>query len=148
MEFNPASRISKFKESRGRVRYLEDDERERLLTACPKSSQPLLYPAVVISSATGARQSEILSLHWKDVDLIRGVIILHETKNDERRSVPLTGHALNTIKKLRTNHPTVFPWVFPGKGGKKPIDLRVSFVNPTSALVGLRVDVAASSAFS
>ena len=98
--------------------------------------------------ATGARQGEVLSLQWKDIDLQRGVIILLETKNDERRSVPLTGHALNTIKKLRTNHPTVFPWVFPGKGGKKPIDLRVSFVNPTSALVGLRVDVAASSAFS
>ena len=69
-----------------------------------------------------------MSLQWKDVDLIRGVIILHETKNDERRSVPLTGHALNTIKELRTNHPTVFPWVFPGQGGRKQIDLRAPFV--------------------
>ena len=114
MEFNPMSRISKSKEPRGRVRYLEDDERERFLKSCRERSQPLLYAAVVLSLATGARQGEIMSLQWKDVDLIRGVIILHETKNDERRSVPLTGHALNTIKELRTNHPTVFQLVFPG----------------------------------
>ena len=128
MEFNPMTRISKSKEPRGRVRYLEDDERERFLKSCLESSQPLLYAAVVLSLATGARQGEIMSLQWKDVDLIRGVIILHETKNDERRSVPLTGHALNTIKELRTNHPTVFPWVFPGQGGRKQIDLRAPFV--------------------
>jgi len=128
MEFNPMSRISKSKEPRGRVRYLEDDERERFLKSCLESSQPLLYAAVVLSLATGARQGEILFLQWKDVDLNRGVITLHETKNDERRSVPLTGHALETIKELRRNHPTVFQWVFPGQGGRKPIDLRTPFI--------------------
>lgn len=128
MEFNPVSRISKAKEPRGRVRYLEDDERERFLEACRQSQQSLLYPAVVLSLATGARQGEILSLQWKDVDFKGGMIVFHETKNDERRSISLAGHALKTIKDLRKNIPTVFPWVFPGRGGTKPIDLRVSFI--------------------
>ncbi len=127
-EENPVLKVSKRKEPRGRVRYLDDDERQRLLEASQESSQPLLYPAVVLSIATGARQSEVLSLQWKDIDLTRGMITLHETKNDERRSVPLTGHALDSIKNLRQNHPTVFSWVFPGRGGRKPIDLRVHFV--------------------
>ena len=128
MESNPVLRVSKMKEPRGRVRYLKDDERERFLKACLESSQPLLYPAVVLSLATGARQGEIMSLQWKDVDLKEGLIVLHETKNDERRSVTLSGHALNTIKDLRTKHPTIFPWVFPGQGGRNPIDLRSPFV--------------------
>lgn len=127
-EDNPVLKVSKRKEPRGRVRYLEEDERERLLIACQKSIQPLLFPAVILSLGTGARQGEILSLQWKDVDLTKGVITLHETKNDERRSVPLTGHPLDTIKELRRNHPTVFQWVFPGQGGRRPIDLRTPFI--------------------
>lgn len=128
MEFNPVSRIKKSKEPRGRIRYLDDEERERFLKACLNNKNHLLYPAVMLSLASGGRQAEILSLQWKDVDLTLGMITLHETKNDEIRSVPLTGHALNSIKELRQNHPTVFPWVFPGRGGKKPIDLRTPFV--------------------
>lgn len=95
-EENPVLKVSKRKEPRGRVRYLDEDERRRLLDACQKSTQPLLNPAVVLSLATGARQGEVLSLKWKDVDLTKGMITLHKTKNDERRSVPLGGHALNT----------------------------------------------------
>lgn len=129
MESNPLAQVSKSKESRGRVRYLKDEERTRLLETCQASTQPLLYPAVVLSLATGARQGEIMSLQWKDIDLNRGVIVLHETKNNERRSVPLAGHALDTIKELRANHPTIFHWVFPGRGGRNSIDLRGPFLN-------------------
>ena len=42
---------------------------------------------------------EILGLKWKDVDLVRKVITLHETKNGERRLLPLAGHALELIQE-------------------------------------------------
>lgn len=97
---NPVRKVAKLREPRGRVRYLSDDERDRLLPACQASSDPRLYPLVMMALSTGARQGEILKLKWSDVDLKRGVAVLHDTKNQERRALPLTGLALNEIAEL------------------------------------------------
>jgi integrase len=35
---------------------------------------------VVLALSTGARKMELLRLPWRDVDLQRGVITLHDTK--------------------------------------------------------------------
>jgi hypothetical protein len=40
---SPTRLVEKLPEPRGRVRYLKDDERERLLTACKASTWPRLY---------------------------------------------------------------------------------------------------------
>lgn len=98
VEENPVLKVSKPKEPRGRVRFLSDDERKRLLAACQESRSRDLYPAVVLALSTGARQQEILGLGWKDVDLERRVAVLHETKNGERRVLPLSGPALEILK--------------------------------------------------
>jgi integrase len=45
---------------RARAKFLSDDELGRLLKACKKSSNPLLYPFVVLALATGIRGGEIL----------------------------------------------------------------------------------------
>lgn len=81
---NPVSNITKFKEPRGRVRFLSEEERASLLQACQESENDFLYPVVVLALSTGARKMEVLSLKWQDVDFERGVIVLHETKNGER----------------------------------------------------------------
>lgn len=94
VEENPLRKVTKMKEPRGRVRFLSDEERTRLLSASKESDSPYLYTAVVLALSTGARRMEILGLRWQDVDLIRAVITLHETKNGERRVLPLSGHAL------------------------------------------------------
>ncbi|MDJ0862038.1 MAG: site-specific integrase [Gammaproteobacteria bacterium] len=99
LEDNPALKITKPKEPRGRVRFLSDDERNRLLVACQKSNNPYLYPVVVLALSTGMRQAEILNLRWHDVDRHQGRITLHETKNDERRVVPLVGRALELMQE-------------------------------------------------
>lgn len=97
---SPVSKVARLREPRGRVRYRDSNERERLLAACKADSNPYLYPVVVIAISTGMRQQEILSLTWTRVDLERGRVILEETKNGERRSVPITGHALEEMKRL------------------------------------------------
>ena len=97
MEDNPLRKVSKLKEPRGRVRYLSDEERERLLTACRESHNPNLYLTVILAMSTGGRQAEIWGLRWKCVDLQNGFVTFEETKNDEPRSVPLTGHALELM---------------------------------------------------
>jgi integrase len=124
LEESPMRKVSKPKEPRGRVRFLSDDERKRLLEACRTSYNPRLYPAVVVSLSTGARKMEILSLRWRDVDFQRQTITLHDTKNGERRVLPLQGHALELIQQHSNGSRMDSDFVFPSRNGKKPFDLR------------------------
>ncbi len=122
IEDNPFRKVTKPREARGRVRYLPDTEREELLKACKNSVNPDLYFAVVLALCTGARRSEQMNLTWEQVDLERGTILLHETKNGDRRTLPLTGPALelmeerSRIRRLDTN--LIFP---SNKNPRKPI---------------------------
>jgi integrase len=113
MEENPLRKVSKLKEPRGRVRYLSDEERELLLIACKESHNPDLYLTVILAMSTGGRRAEIWGLSWKCVDLKNGFITFMETKNDEPRSVPLTGHAFELMmersKVPRIDTDLVFP---------------------------------------
>lgn len=129
IEDNPLRKVSKMKEPRGRVRFLSDDERTRLLDECKKSDSNFLYMVVVLALSTGARRMEILGLSWDNIDLNRGVITLHETKNGERRILPLTGHALALIKEHAQVRHLNCNLLFPGKDFKKPIDIRTPFEN-------------------
>jgi integrase len=124
VESNPLQKVTKPKEPRGRVRFLSDLERERLLTACRESSNPDLYPAVVLALSTGARKTEIMGLRWPQVDLSRGVITLEETKNGERRVLPLAGAALEIMRERKKARHIATDLVFPGQNIHKPIDLR------------------------
>lgn len=126
IEDSPMRKVTKPKESRGRVRFLSDDERVRLLKLCKESSSPYLYPVVVLALSTGMRQGEIMNLTWDTVDLNQGRAILHETKNGERRAVAITGHALEMLKELKKVPRIDSNFLFPTKKNtsQKPIDLR------------------------
>ncbi|MGB7977597.1 MAG: site-specific integrase [Chlamydiales bacterium] len=100
IEDSPMRKVSKLKEARGRVRFLDDEERERLLRACRESANPHLYPVVLLALSTGMRHGEIINLTWADVDIPRKRIILQETKNGERRAVPIAGGALDVLARL------------------------------------------------
>jgi len=127
MQENPMLKISKLKEPRGRTRFLDDEERGRLLKACKTSQSPLLYILVVLALSTGARKEEISSLQWKDVDLQRSLIFLHDTKNGDKRSLPLVGTAKDLMKEHFKNRNENTALVFPAKNLKTPIDIRTPF---------------------
>ena len=124
LDDSPMRKVTKPRESAARVRFLTDDERTRLLQACEDSKNPHLYTVVVLALSTGARKSEIINLGWKDVDLNRGMIVLHETKNRERRALPLTGRALELIKELSKVRRLDTDLLFPGHDPRQPMDLR------------------------
>jgi integrase len=71
------------------------------------------------------RQAELMGLKWQDVNLKEGYLILHETKNGDRRRVPLSGLALALLqehgKVRRLDSPLLFP---SHRDPQKPIDLR------------------------
>ncbi len=92
-----------------------------------ESDSEYLYTIVVFALATGARKMELLNLTWQDVDLKRGVITLHETKNGERRILPLTGHALDLMREHAKIRRIDTPLVFPGYDGKAPRDIRTAW---------------------
>jgi len=129
LEDSPMRKVTKPKESRGRVRFLSDDERIRLLKICKESSNPYLYMVVVLALSTGMRQGEIMGLTWDVIDLNQGRAILHETKNGERRAVAITGHALELLKELSKVRRIDCSLLFPSKENapqkpQKPMDLR------------------------
>jgi integrase len=90
LDDSPMRKVKRPKESRGRVRFLDENERARLLNACKESSNDCLYLYVILALSSGMRQAELMGLKWQDVNLKDGFLILHETKNGERRRVPWT----------------------------------------------------------
>ncbi len=98
LEDSPMRKVSKPREPRGRDRFLSDDERKALLAACRASRSRWLYTVVVVAISTGMRSSEILGMRWAQVDLVRGQLLLHDTKNGASRAVPLAGLALELMQ--------------------------------------------------
>jgi integrase len=125
---NPAKKVKKPTEPDGRVRFLDDDERQRLLVACKESSSDLLYPCVILALSSGMRQAELMGLKWQDVNLKDGFLILHKTKNGTKRRVPLAGHGLELLKEHARVRRIDTPLLFPSNSNpQKPMDLRSAF---------------------
>lgn len=87
-------------EPRGRVRYLDDDERTRLLEEARAEDDPRLYGLVVLALTTGARQGELLALRWRDLDVAAGRAIVEHSKNGERRGLTLPPPAVAALRTL------------------------------------------------
>ncbi|MDO9104815.1 MAG: site-specific integrase [Methylovulum sp.] len=98
---NPVKKTSSLPSPKGRVRYLSDVERERLLAACQQSEWPRLYLLVLMAMTTGMRKSELLRLTWADIDFDNGLAFLDDTKNGEPRVCPIPAPTLAEIKRFR-----------------------------------------------
>ena len=123
LDINPISKVSKLPEPRGRVRYLSAAERENLIAAAQASPNPYIYPVILLAITTGARKMEIMGLRWADVDLAAQRAILHDTKNGERRCLPLVEPALGELRKLHTVRGKN-EYLFPSRDGQQPFDIK------------------------
>lgn len=133
LPINPVSKIRKLEETRGRTRFLSDQERKDLLKACKKSASKAIYPIVVLAISTGARRSEILNLKWVDVDLYRQALVIHDTKNNERRRLPIKGHALQVMKDWAKVRRIDTALVFPATNPKNPLEFKKAWANALEA---------------
>jgi integrase len=94
-------------ENNRRLRYLSKDECQALINACASHLKPLVITAL----NTGCRKSEILNLEWeKHIDLKHDFILLSETKNGERREIPINQTLRDTLQRIprRLDIPYVF----------------------------------------
>jgi len=127
LDDSPMRQVSKPKEPRGRVRFLSDDERQRLLDACQTSRNPYLHTVVILALATGALKGGLRSLRWSDIDLKRDMLTFHETKNGETWAVPLTGYALDILTQHVKVRRLGTQFVFPDATGTRPLSIRDAF---------------------
>lgn len=107
---NPAKSVRKFRESAGRMRYLNPQEADRLVLA----ASPHLKPILVAALNTGGRIGELLALKWGDVDLDTGVVVFRRetTKNHKERMVPMSPALRDTLAGMRRGkmEDPVFTW--------------------------------------
>jgi integrase len=97
IEVNPISKLDRTERPRVERRerpVLSRDEIGRLLNAATPSYRTLLATAIL----SGLRQSELLALHWADIDFDREVIHVRRALNRQKQETPpKTSHALREV---------------------------------------------------
>lgn len=109
---NPVASIRKPTMPLGRARTLSLAEEGTLLEALLPGGRRSMWmkPLVMLALETAMRRGELLALRWAQVDLEKCTAFLPETKNGERRTVPLSVRAVAILHGLpRTITGVVFP---------------------------------------
>ncbi len=102
---SPANRKVKFfKGAVNRVRFLMPDEFQTLLSNC----EDFLKPIVTVAVHTGMRRGELLSLTWDRVNVEQGIITVMDTKNSERKDIPMDETVKATLQGLEKREGIVF----------------------------------------
>ena len=120
IESNPLQRLGKLKESDSKsiIRYLSDDERERLESTLEEREKRLqrkdggkrrgefwdyLRPAVLLSLNTGIRRNTLFSLVWGDVDFASQSLALRGeiSKSGKTARIPLNNDAFGVLSSWR-----------------------------------------------
>jgi integrase len=101
---NPAKPVKLLKGEARRVRFLMPDEIQNLLSNCADH----LKPIVTVAAHTGMRRGEILGLTWDRVSFEQGIITLLDTKNSERRDVPMNQTVKAALGEVERKGPRVF----------------------------------------
>ena len=116
---NPLKSIKMPSQGKARERRLSPAEERYLLAAAENSgavdkdgksrANHWIAPVIRFAISTAMRQGEILALTWKHFDKVKLTATLEDTKNGERRVVPLSPSALAVLDALpRTLRGPVF----------------------------------------
>lgn len=100
IQINPAKTVKKFKEPKGRLKFLMPEEFKKL---CQYLPYPLLEMARV-AVLTGLRKDNILGLQWSHIDFNTGIISILETKNFDPLKIPMSQTLKNFLQSIE-RHP-------------------------------------------
>lgn len=96
IEHYPFRAVTLLKENNTRIRYLTDEEEQRLLVALPEYLRPLIVTAI----HTGMRRGELLALGWPDVDFVSKTITVRRSKSGYGRFIPMNDVVFKTLGRL------------------------------------------------
>jgi integrase len=118
---SPAKGVKRFKGETKRVRFLMPDEIQKLLSNCGDLLEGNLKPIVTIAVHTGMRKGELLGLEWDRVNFEQGIISLFDTKNHERRDIPMDETVRATLQSIERKENLIFS----NKSGERIDNVRV-----------------------
>lgn len=98
---NPVEVLRKPKPSAGRTRRLSKREEIRISRYFLNKGNTEAYHIFHLALETAMRQGEILSITWRDVSLSGKYITLHQTKNGDSRTVPLSQRAVSILSERK-----------------------------------------------
>lgn len=115
---NPVLKLTMYKEPKGKTRFLSMEDEKRLV----EKLGPVYGPWARLAILTGLRQSEQFGLHWKDVDLERGMLTLPVTKAGGVQYVHLNEEAKTLLRGFDSWQRS--KWVFPSENPATALDVR------------------------
>lgn len=104
--------ITKFKEDKGRITYLTQEQIERLLEAAKQDQNEHVYPFIVIGLETSMRKMEILSVRLEHIDTARRIIYIPQAKGGAREQ-PITNRLAEFLTGYIQSAEPGQEWLFP-----------------------------------
>jgi len=108
LDSNPVASIKLEKGATKRDRWITQEEEDALLVFSPSWLQEI----IVFALNTGMRRGEIINLSWKAVDLFRRTITVMESKNNEKRTIPMNEKTYSLLKEKSKVRLINCDWVF------------------------------------
>lgn len=121
---NPAKPVKLFKENNKRLRFLSEEEIDRLLSVCNN----YLKDIILVALNTGMRKGEVFNLKWQNIDFHLKLLHVSDSKNYEGRDIPINDVLYNILKALKNKIEPHEDYVFMNPKTAKPYnDIRESF---------------------
>lgn len=120
LDRNPVSKLKMFKENNERVRFLSDEEEQRLQDAYVKIGRAEDWIFVQIAMHTGMRRGEQFNLRWENVNLQAETITIPRSKNGEARRISISEYVQDLFRSLPSRMRN--EWCFPHSKGTGPLD--------------------------
>ena len=100
LQDNPMRAVRKPVVRDARTRTLDDEEQRYIEVATAAARASWLSPAVALLCGAAFRRAELVQLQCCDVDMVRSVALLRDTKNGSAREVPLASAAREAMQQL------------------------------------------------
>ncbi len=110
IERNPARGVQNLPEHNQKLRWMTDDEEDRLLAHSPE----YLRPIILVALHTGMRRGEVLTMKWADLNFDQKLVRVTHTKNHRIRYIPMNSKLEKLLDAMKPEATTweKTPYVF------------------------------------
>jgi integrase len=106
MMYNPCRAARPPKVVEAEIRCPEPEEVRRLITYA-ENADPDLAAYLRLAADSGARRGELVALHWSDVDLERGTVVITKAVTEVGGTITVKGTKNGTTRRIAIATPTV-----------------------------------------